>query len=280
MARKYEWFVRYLLRQKSMKGLAKEAGITQPAVTQAIADFRRWLPGDLRLAFPRPTVRAEIEAALGLQQEMHDARRMQDDLRRIQWLARWAMGIDDIARLVGYRPQRVAEILEATPAKRPGPRTPLVCVDSLVVDRRRREVTRDGRRVSLSEREYALLDCFAREPGQIVRAAELATSIWRRDDELATGLVRVYVGHLRQKLGGGSIHTVRGAGYRFGPSKGKDPSDLERERLLRVLTETDQTVSLAAARLGLPRSTLHYRLRRHGLARTAHRQVLAHRSEQ
>lgn len=83
-----------------------------------------------------------------------------------------------------------------------------ICIDLL-----RREVTVDGRTVSLSDRELSLLTAFARHPRQVLSRQQLLSMAWDMDFDPQTNLVDVYVGYLRRKLGDPLIETVRGAGY-------------------------------------------------------------------
>lgn len=75
-------------------------------------------------------------------------------------------------------------------------------------------VTAEGERVSLSERECALLETLAREPGRVFERHALLQSIFPEAVEI--GVVDTYVHYLRRKLGRGVIATVRGIGYRLG----------------------------------------------------------------
>jgi two-component system, OmpR family, response regulator len=81
------------------------------------------------------------------------------------------------------------------------------------IDPLRREVTVDGRAVTLSAREFSLLKAFADHPGQVLSRQELLSMAWNIDFDPQTNLVDVYVGYLRRKLGEPTITTVRGAGY-------------------------------------------------------------------
>ena len=83
------------------------------------------------------------------------------------------------------------------------------------IDPLRREVTVDGRAVSLSAREFSLLTAFADHPGQVLSRQELLSMAWNINFDTETNLVDVYVGYLRRKLGEPVIETVRGAGYRL-----------------------------------------------------------------
>ena len=81
------------------------------------------------------------------------------------------------------------------------------------IDPLRREVTVDGRTVSLSACEFSLLKAFAGHPGQVLSRQKLLSMAWDIDFDPQTNLVDVYVGYLRRKLGEPTIATVRGAGY-------------------------------------------------------------------
>jgi DNA-binding response OmpR family regulator len=78
-----------------------------------------------------------------------------------------------------------------------------------------REVTAGGRRVSLSDREFALLRAFVSHPHQLLSRRDLLAMAWGMDFDPQTNLVDVYVGYLRRKLGEEVIETVRGTGYRL-----------------------------------------------------------------
>jgi DNA-binding response OmpR family regulator len=88
-------------------------------------------------------------------------------------------------------------------------------VGAMTIDLLRREVTVDGRTLSLSAREFALLQAFASYPRRVLSRQELLSMAWGMDFDPGTNLVDVYVGYLRRKLGEPVIETVRGAGYRL-----------------------------------------------------------------
>jgi two-component system response regulator MprA len=87
----------------------------------------------------------------------------------------------------------------------------------LVVDRLSLEVTRSGRRIHLTRREFDLLLAFLRRPRQVLAREELLARVWGYDFATDTNVVEVYVLYLRRKLEAGGeprlLHTVRGAGY-------------------------------------------------------------------
>lgn len=87
----------------------------------------------------------------------------------------------------------------------------------LEVDTVARLVRLDGRHVSLTAREYALLEYMIRNAGQVLTAGQIFDHVWNYDAALDTNLVPVYIGYLRRKLERDSavryIHTIRGLGY-------------------------------------------------------------------
>jgi DNA-binding response OmpR family regulator len=93
-------------------------------------------------------------------------------------------------------------------------------VGGIRLDALTREVTADGRKVSLSGREFMLLQAFVGHPRQILSRQELLSMAWGIDFDPQTNLVDVYVGYLRRKLGEPVIETVRGMGYRLRASEG------------------------------------------------------------
>ena len=98
--------------------------------------------------------------------------------------------------------------------RRGAPARPAVLTaGALALDPGRRTVHRDGEEVSLTTREFALLEYLMRRPGQVVGKVELRDHVWdAAGDDL--NVVEVYVGYLRRKLGAAAVETVRGAGYR------------------------------------------------------------------
>jgi DNA-binding response OmpR family regulator len=88
----------------------------------------------------------------------------------------------------------------------------------IVLDERRRAVAVDGRPVELSPREFTLLECLLRHPGQVLSRDQLLDAAWPYGDILTHNTVDTYVHYLRHKLGkraGARIVTVRGVGYRM-----------------------------------------------------------------
>lgn len=88
----------------------------------------------------------------------------------------------------------------------------------LVLDARRRMVSLDGASVTLTVREFALLEALMRRPGAVISRQRLEDTVYAWGQEVASNVVEVHLYHLRQKLGATRIVNVRGAGYRMAES--------------------------------------------------------------
>jgi DNA-binding response OmpR family regulator len=99
-------------------------------------------------------------------------------------------------------------------ARRAAPRLE---VGPISLDETRRVVAVDGRRVDLSPREFSLLECLLRHPGQTLTRDQLLDQAWPFGVAVTLNAVDAYVHYLRTKLGdaGRRIETVRGVGYRL-----------------------------------------------------------------
>ena len=102
-----------------------------------------------------------------------------------------------------------------------GRRRPVLQVADLALDPASRDVTRGGRRITLTVREYALLEYLMRNAGRVLTRPLLAEHVWGLDFDPETNVVDVYVGYLRRKIDGPGeprlLHTIRGAGYTLRP---------------------------------------------------------------
>jgi two-component system OmpR family response regulator len=98
-------------------------------------------------------------------------------------------------------------------------RPPVLEVGDLRLDPARREVRRGESEISLSAKEFALLETFMRRPGEVLSRLHLLEHAWDFAYENRSNVVDVYVRHLRRKIdepfGRRSLETVRGAGYRL-----------------------------------------------------------------
>jgi two-component system OmpR family response regulator len=103
-------------------------------------------------------------------------------------------------------------------------RPAVVEVGDLRLDPSTRQVWRADTEISLSAKEYALLETFMRRPGDVLSRFQLLEHAWEYDYENRSNVVDVYVRYLREKIdrpfGVESIETVRGVGYRLRRSAG------------------------------------------------------------
>ncbi len=76
------------------------------------------------------------------------------------------------------------------------------------------EVTRAGEPVSLSHREFALLEALLERPGQVLSRAQLEERLYGWGEEVESNAVEVHIHNLRKKLGADYIQNVRGVGYK------------------------------------------------------------------
>ncbi len=110
---------------------------------------------------------------------------------------------------------RLRALLRRGAAERPA----ILAVGDLTLDPARRVVRRGPAQVSLTAKEYAVLECFMRRPGQVLSKTDLIEHVWDVGFDADSNVVEVYVGNLRQKIdrpfGRRSLETVRGMGYRL-----------------------------------------------------------------
>lgn len=97
----------------------------------------------------------------------------------------------------------------------------VLAVDDVTLDPVTRLVQRAGRKLDLTQKEFALLEYFMRHSGEVLTRAMIAERVWDFTWDRLTNVIDVYVNRLRQKLehAGGPrlIHAVRGTGYVFRP---------------------------------------------------------------
>ncbi|MFB9316518.1 response regulator transcription factor [Cryptosporangium minutisporangium] len=109
--------------------------------------------------------------------------------------------------------------------RRGAPERPVaLTAGDLVLDPASKRVTRGEAEISLTAREFALLEYLMRHAGEVVSKVELLEHVWDLYDTGEANVVEVYVGYLRRKIdqpfGRRAVTTVRGAGYRLEPDGG------------------------------------------------------------
>src|SRR5580700_9238879 len=100
-------------------------------------------------------------------------------------------------------------------SREPAPRQ--LTVKDLVLDRDTHEVTRGGKRVDLTAKEFSLLEFLLMYPNKVHTRDEIFNSVWGSDFLGESNLIDVYIRYLRNKVDAETddklIHTVRGVGY-------------------------------------------------------------------
>jgi heavy metal response regulator len=90
-------------------------------------------------------------------------------------------------------------------------------VGDLVLDPSSRKVARDGKEITLTGKEYALLEYFMRNAGRVLTETQIIEHVWDMNYESMANTVNVYIHHLRSKIDRGFdaklLHTIRGMGF-------------------------------------------------------------------
>lgn len=111
--------------------------------------------------------------------------------------------------------------------RRGAPERPVVLrVGDLELDPRTRVVTRSGKQIILTAREFGLLHFMMRNPGDMLSKALILDNVWDPAFEGSENVVEVYMGYLRKKIDTPfcvhSLETIRGMGYRLVPAMASD----------------------------------------------------------
>ena len=149
------------------------------------------------------------------------------DLRILMLTARGALadrvqGLDAGADDYLVKPFYFGELLarlRALTRRGPASRSNVIHVGDLRIDPAAHTVTRDGERIELTQREFAVMEMLATNAGRVVSRAALLEQVWNDNYSGSTNVVDVYVGYLRKKLDHPfdrpMIRTVRGVGFRL-----------------------------------------------------------------
>jgi DNA-binding response OmpR family regulator len=93
--------------------------------------------------------------------------------------------------------------------------------DTLSLDPAKKEVTRAGHRVTLTTKEFALLEFFMRHAEHVVSSSQLLDHVWDQEYDGVSNIIQVYIKELRKKIDRAFpaesplFHTVRGSGYKL-----------------------------------------------------------------
>jgi len=108
--------------------------------------------------------------------------------------------------------------LRALGRRPPTRKSPVLKAGPIELDETTRRVAVSGKPVDLSQREFSILECLLRRPGQVLSRDQLLDYAWPYGVALTPNTVEAYIHLLREKLGAdGALHveTVRGVGYRL-----------------------------------------------------------------
>lgn len=112
---------------------------------------------------------------------------------------------------------RVRALLRRPPIQQPD----ILKIDDLKIDKQQQTVTRAGKSIDLTSKEYALLEYLMQHPNQILSKETLIDHVWDFDADILPNNVEAYIKNLRQKIDKPFkkqlIKTVRGFGYRIEP---------------------------------------------------------------
>lgn len=112
----------------------------------------------------------------------------------------------------------LAARIRALLRRKSGRTAPAVEHRGVILDPARHRVTREGREIALSPKEFALLQLLMERPGTILSRARIEERLYGWGEEVESNAVEVHIHGLRRKLGADYILNVRGVGYRVPPA--------------------------------------------------------------
>lgn len=125
-------------------------------------------------------------------------------------------GLDGGADDYVVKPYHLGEVLARVRAlirRSAGQPDPTLTVGDVTLDTAKRTVSKAGQPVTLTAREYAIVEYLVRRRGQVVSRTDLYDHLFDEAEDTASNLLEVHISHVRRKLGKDFITTRRGLGY-------------------------------------------------------------------
>jgi len=101
--------------------------------------------------------------------------------------------------------------------RRAAPKQAVLRVGDLAIEAGSRKVSRAGKTIDLTAKEYSLLEFLAQRAGQKVTRTQISRHVWDDSQDAFSNLIEIYLGRLRRKIDSGHatplLHTLRGEGY-------------------------------------------------------------------
>lgn len=94
-----------------------------------------------------------------------------------------------------------------------GKRSPVIKIQNITINTSSREVFKNGKKIPLSAKEYAILLYLVTNQGRVVTREELTEHVYDWEKSIESNVIDVYINFLRKKLSKDLIETVRGVGY-------------------------------------------------------------------
>ncbi|MBT6034307.1 MAG: response regulator transcription factor [Candidatus Jacksonbacteria bacterium] len=123
-------------------------------------------------------------------------------------------GVDDYLTKPFSFSELKARILAVTSRRFPQ-RTEVVRAGPITLDRDRRSAKKGKKEISLTNKEFLLLEYLIRNAGRVVSREDILSNVWDYEFDSFSNIVDVYIRYLRRKIGDELIETVKGAGYRL-----------------------------------------------------------------
>ncbi|NOU21713.1 MAG: response regulator [Methyloglobulus sp.] len=139
-------------------------------------------------------------------------------------------GLDSGADDFVVKPFELDEIcarLRALARRNEGRSTPTVEHKGIVLDPASHQVTYNGEKVELSQKEFEILSFLMGNIGRVVSRARLEESLYSWTSDIESNTVEVHIHYLRKKLDSGIIRTVRGVGYIIDSESDSDSDEEE-----------------------------------------------------